>query len=214
MVMPRNNDFITTDYYHSSISFEQLQAVHRVLAKRTNTRIRRLKTAKMTTKEGFLIDVAAGKFITSALEEQGRRFFSESKTYLGKEKQGSLAERRQTILSEIGEMQRFLTMKSSTPGGWSAIEKKRIATFTGKGLGEAAKDPEFYKFLNSMTYENLMKWADSGQVQKLWQLKELQIKDSDKVQELFEEYSKKKDQTWQGLLDYLKVKELPDSENV
>ena len=212
--MPRNNDFVTTDYYHSSISFEQLQAVHRVLAKRTNTRIRRLKTARMTTKEGFLIEVGAGKFITSALEERGRAFFSESKTYLGKEKQGSLAERRQTILSEIGEMQRFLTMKSSTPGGWNAIEKKRIATFSAMGLGEAARNPEFYNFLNSMTYSNLMQWADSGRIQKLWQLKELQIKDADKVQELFEEYSKKPDQTWQGLLDFLGVEELKESENV
>lgn len=212
--MPRNNDFVTTDYYHSSISFEQLQAVHRILAKRTNTRIRRLKSAKMKTKEGFLIDIGAGQFITSALEERGRSFFSESKTYLSKDKQGTLAERRQTILSEIGEMQRFLSMKSSTPGGWNAIERKRIATFEAAGLGQAARDPRFYEFLNSLTYQNLMIWADSSRLQKLWQLKELQLQDPDKIQEMFEEYSKKPDQNWQGLLDYLGVEELEESANL
>ena len=139
-------EYRTLDVYAGGHTVEELQEIRRVLAKQANQRIVRLeRETSNITGEGFST-FGAVTDVYDYLGNKGRRRFSESKTGV---------KRSDELRREITVLQGFLGRKSSTVKGMREIEKKRLQTFKNKGI-QFASTKEFYEFLNSQTFKNLV----------------------------------------------------------
>lgn len=137
---------------------EELYKLRRKLAKRANQRLLRLErgTSKIT---GEKLSYGAYDIAQSYLKATGRTSGRFSEVLSPKDMSDGYVAR------EVMELQKFLSMKSSTVKGMREIEKKRVEAFESKGISkEMAEDPEFYKFLNSQTYELMSSLVDSDKI--------------------------------------------------
>lgn len=195
------NTFKPKDYGHwnvwkESYSVRELRNRRVQLAKAANTRLRRLE--KSTTISGkSMIDMPWFDTITGALEIQGRIRFSESynvdKTITG-------------IKNEITALETFLSMKSSTVGGFRQVEEQRVQSLVDAGLPEeVARHPNFYEFVSSETFaslvdtslssEDIMEFFETGQEEGLT---------VDEIIAEFEEFDRNSSAGWKGMLELLK----------
>lgn len=144
----QRKDYGTWDVWHKSYSLNELRRRRAQLAKVANSRLRALRRSKSYISGRPLIEQNQFDYIEFQLEEQGRKGFSETL------KAGGMSELK--IKTEIGQLEEFLAMQSSTVGGSRKIENKRVQTFIDKGIPEElAKSMEFYNFLRSETYHTL-----------------------------------------------------------
>lgn len=146
--------------FRGDLTRSDLLSLRRQLAKRANQRLVRLERATSNiTGENFASYGAAEK-AKLYLENRGRNRFTETLNV----KWNVTGIRR-----EIAELQNFLNAKSSTVQGQRDIERRRVETFqkgqwgdrykrtgqTGPGISFAS-NKEFYNFLNSSTFKELI----------------------------------------------------------
>lgn len=144
----QRKDYGTWDVWHKSYSLNELRRRRAQLAKVANSRLRALRRSKSYISGRPLIEQQQFDYIEFQLGEAGRKGFSETL------KAGGMSELK--IKTEIGQLEEFLAMESSTVGGSRKIENKRVQTFISKGVPEElAKSMDFYNFLRSETYYTL-----------------------------------------------------------
>lgn len=153
--------------YQESHSKDELKEIRRKLAKRANQRIVRLERATSNITGESYASYGAIDQVNYYLK--GKRRFSENLKY---------TDDVDLLKREINELQKFLESPSSLVSGQRAIEKKRQETFaSGKwGTGGAtgvslknANNKEFFNFLNSNTFHNLVsKGFTSEQIIELY----------------------------------------------
>lgn len=141
----KHPEYRTLDVYAHGRKTEDLYEIRRALAKQANQRIVRLERAKSAITGEAFNQFGAITDVYAYLGHRNRNRFSEVKT---------TAMTDAELRHEIVVLQGFLGRKSSTVSGMKAIEKKRIATFEGKGI-KFANTKEFYDFLNSKTFGEL-----------------------------------------------------------
>lgn len=144
----QRKDYGTWEVWQKSYTRRELESRRSQLAKATNSRIRRLESARSEISGERLIDARQFDITMQYLEDIGKRRFSESKNQKGRSDFD--------IKREITVLENFLAMQSSTVGGLRAVENKRVESFMAKGVPEeVATSKEFYDFLNSETFESL-----------------------------------------------------------
>ena len=164
--MPRNNLQYARDFnpYAKDVTLEELQKVRRQLAKVMNQRMVRLKNTKSPiTGESYTF--GAYDVMRDYLGNRDRNRFSEVI------KPSNMS--KSDIQKEIRVLQGFEEMKSSRIAGMHEIEADRINTFISeKGMSkEVVTNKEFYDFLNSATYDELMTGGfDSDKIQEEYNL--------------------------------------------
>lgn len=141
--------------YAKGVTIEELQRIHRQLAKVMNQRMVRLEQAKSpVTGESYTF--GAYEKMKDYLDAQGRNRFSELK-----DPHMSAAQ----LKKEIRVLQGFEESPSSRVAGMKAIEKKRLSTFKDKGLDPSTvSNKDFYDFLNGQTFERLSRIIDSDRI--------------------------------------------------
>lgn len=164
--MARNLNYAREfDPYAKGVSIEELQKVRRQLAKVMNQRMVRLENTKSPI-TGEAYDFGAYDLMEDYLEKQGRNRFSEVLRPTKTTDDGKEAWSKAELQREIKKLQRFEELKSSRISGMHEIEAARIKTFTTpdadkgrkKGLSaQVVSNKDFYDFLNSSTYEELIK---------------------------------------------------------
>lgn len=138
---------------------EQQQQVYNKLAKRANQRIRDIEN------KSKLHSHAADKAKMFLMDTYGRPTFKQTKNISGIE-----------LKENLRVLEDFFTSKSSTAKGIKATQKQRIDTLTEKitdtdnrkkfksMMKEATSKAQFFSFLNSRQYENLLSSLDSDQL--------------------------------------------------
>lgn len=163
-----SNNLELTDVYTAKLSESELRMIRKTLAKRANQRLVRLERAESTVTGEKFSSYGASEIAYDYIEqtrysdieknEPGKLRFSESFGY----DVGSAWD----LKREIVKLQTFLLSKSSTVAGQKEIEKKRIKTFESGDWGtdggapvqvKFATNKEFYAFLSSKTFDNLVK---------------------------------------------------------
>ena len=182
--------------YGKNVTIEELQRVRRQLAKVMNQRMKRLETNKSPiTGESYTF--GAYDLMTEYLREHGTS--GQKKRF--KEVLAPRDMDKKALQKEIRILQGFEELKSSQISGMHQIEKQRKETLTSdvKVDGqivrhalseETVSNKDFYDFLNSKTYSEL--------VEKI---------DSDKIVEMFDRTSTEgatKDDIVSALNDYIK----------
>lgn len=178
--------------YGKNVTIEELRRVRRQLAKVMNQRMVRLEQNKSPiTGESYTF--GAYNLMSDYLKKKDRNRFSE----VLKPKDMS----KKDLQKEIRTLQGFEELKSSQISGMHQIEKLRKETLTADVVvdgqivrhalnEETVSNKDFYDFLNSKTYSEL--------VEKI---------DSDKIVEMFDRTSTEgatKDQIVSALNDYIK----------
>lgn len=178
--------------YGKNVTIEEIQRVRRQLAKVMNQRMVRLEQNKSPI-TGEPYTFGAYDLMRDYLKKKDRNRFSE----VLKPKDMS----KRDLQKEIRELQGFEELKSSRISGMHQIEKLRKETLTSdvvvdgqivrRALSEeTVSNKDFYDFLNSKTYSEL--------VEKI---------DSDKIVETFDRASTEgatKDQIVSALNEYIK----------
>ena len=164
--MPRGNLQYARDFnpYAKDVTLEELQKVRRQLAKVMNQRIVRLRDTKSPI-TGEAYTFGAYDVMMDYLGNRDRNRFSEVL------KPSNMS--KSDIQKEIRVLQGFEDMKSSRVAGMHEIEAARINTFISeKGMSkEVVTNKEFYDFLNSATYDELMTGGfDSDKIQEEYNL--------------------------------------------
>lgn len=145
----KRKDYGTFDVWHKSYSQPELARRRAHLAKVANSRILGLERAKSHITGNALIEGHQYNIIMDYLESRGKRRFSESRTKKFTEHE---------LKMEITVLENFLEMKTSTVGGSRRAEEKTVTKFIEKGIPEdIASSKEFYDFLSSATFENLVR---------------------------------------------------------
>lgn len=150
----RNKFSINRELYTTPYNTEQLQEMRRKLAKRANQRMLTLE------RKGYdfgAIDIAKQYL---SYQKEGKKRFTERKNYLTDHME---------LKREISTLESFLEAPTSTIRGMKKIEAKRQATFESGNWGvryklsgepnkplHFASTKEFYNFLNSQTFSDLM----------------------------------------------------------
>lgn len=143
----KRKEYGTWNVWKTAYSRKELLERRATLAKAVNSRLRRLEGQKSISGRNVL-DYKQFDTIMEALDFKGRRRFSEAVN------QPSLS--LYALKNEIVLFESFLEMKSSTIGGLRRLEDKRVNSFIEKGVPESiASDPEFYRFLDSETFDDL-----------------------------------------------------------
>ena len=156
--MPRGNMEYARSFnpYARGVDIEELQRVRRQLAKVMNRRMQRLEQAKSPV-TGEAYTFGAYEKMSGYLQEHDRKRFSETLKANGMT--------AQELRREIRVLQGFEEMPSSTPGGMSRIESKRIKTLAEQGVSlKVAGSKSFYDFLNSKTFKEASQRFDSSDV--------------------------------------------------
>lgn len=202
-------------YRSNTLSVTDLQTMRRTLAKRANQRMVRLERGKSL--------VTGESFNFGAIEN--------ARAYLGKRKRFSekleLTTDLNQLRKEITVLQSFLNAKSSTIQGMREIERRRIKTFETGEWGQKwkqqgirqkpirfASTKEFYDFLNSGTFKNLIDAGfDSDQIVTMYQEAQTTAHLSDEevrnqLEKAVEEYRAKGNANLKDLLSRLKLKPL------
>lgn len=143
------------DPYSKGVTMEELKQIHRQLSKVMNQRMVRLEQTKSPiTGESYTF--GAYDQMRDYLSQKGRNRFSESwnpkmsKTQLQK---------------EVRVLQGFEAKVSSRVAGQKAIERQRIKTMEKEGLDPTVvSNKDFYDFLNSQTYQELIKSFNSEDI--------------------------------------------------
>lgn len=149
--------------YEKGVTVEELQKIHRQLAKVLNQRMVRLENTKSSI-TGEAYTFGAYDLMQDYLDRQGKKGdklrFTESLSAGGMSK----AE----LQKEIRKMQRFESFESSRVGGMKAIEARRAKSFTERSeegqtpiSAQTVSSKDFYDFLNSKTYEELSRMVSS-----------------------------------------------------
>lgn len=217
---------LAIDYWHEkNVTENDLIKVHKALAKRANQRLVRLeKAVSQVTGESF-DTFGAGDIAKQYLQNRGvkgkLRFTENAKSnYLLPTDKQTDAQKydRIGILKDIKVMQEFLLSPSSTVKGQKAIEKKRIQTFEtdiydedGELVRKAvhfADDKEFYDFLNSQTYKELIKTFNSETIVEVYDQARTEKKSHQEITDALEEYRQTTNQSVKGLRDTLGLKEI------
>lgn len=218
---------LALDYWHmKNITENELLEVHRKLAKRSNQRLVRLERAvSQVTGESydkFGAGDIAKEYLAGKGEKAGKklRFTENAKSaYLLPETEQTDNQKynRTEILKDIKKMQDFLLSKSSTVGGQKEIERKRLETFSQdkivngevvrKGL-EFADNKEFYDFLNSETYKELLKTFKSETLVEVYDQARGQKKTHEEITDALEDYRKQNNINVKGLRNTLGLKEI------
>lgn len=205
------------DVYRGRYSVPELQKIRRTLAKRANQRMVRLERARGITGEKFSEFGA----ITDAYE------------YLRTQKKGSkrFQESAKAITDindlrrEITILQGFLGRKTSLVSGIRQIENKRTQTFASGKWGTGYKwtgqekrqllfstTKEFYDFLNSQTFKDLIsRGFTSEQVIEIYDSAREKREHEEIMQELekaVREYKEKQNATLQDLIKRTGAKKL------
>lgn len=177
-VTSKGTSILTFNAYRESLTGAELQQIRRKLAKQANQRLVRLeRTTSKVTGESYASYGAAELAYEYTQKKYGGNRFKESLGTIGADDTARLRE-------EITRLQSFLSSKSSRVKGQKDIEKLRIKTFeSGQwGLTEEQKkqgatnrqlkfasNKEFYDFLNSNTFKELVgKGFDSEQLIELY----------------------------------------------
>lgn len=142
-------DYGKWDVYRQSYSRRELLERRTKLAKVANSRIRNLERATSEISGNKLFDAPWYNNVKSYLDTRERTRFSESK--YAKDLNDNALRR------EIVVLENFLNTKSSTVKGSREIEEKRIAKFMEKKVPEEiARSVDFYDFLVSETFEQIV----------------------------------------------------------
>jgi len=142
-----------------SMTEEQQQQVYNKLAKRANQRIRDIEN------KSKLHSHAADKAKMFLMDTYGRPTFKQTKNISGIE-----------LKENLRVLEDFFTSKSSTAKGIKATQKQRIETLTEKitdindkkkfksMMKDATSKAQFFTFLKSRQYQNLLHTVDSDQL--------------------------------------------------
>lgn len=199
------NRFVRSDYgkwdvwYRPKWTLEELQERRAALAKAANSRLRRLESANTLT-GNKISEMPWFDVVYDNLEVQGRKRFAEQKKVSGM----SLTR----LKNEITLLQDFLSMKSSTVGGYRRIEEERVEEFIKKGVPEElASSPDFYHFLVSETYENVVESSLSSEdiVDFIHRGVDMGL-NFKQIVEAFEEHEKDKGAGWKEMNERLKTR--------
>lgn len=151
--------------YEKGVTLEELQQIHRQLAKVLNQRMVRLENTKSPI-SGEEYTFGAYDVMQDYLKEQGR-YGRNGKSRFDERitpKQDGSPLTKGKLQREIKMMQKFEDMPSSQISGMHAIEAKRIETFINPnpektkrgGLSPTTiKSKDFYDFLNSATFQEI-----------------------------------------------------------
>lgn len=153
--------------YEKGVTVEELQKIHRQLAKVLNQRMVRLENTKSPI-TGEAYTFGAYDLMTDYLEQQGKKGTDERGPRFTESLSAGGMSKAQ-LQKEIRKMQRFESFESSRVGGMKAIEARRVKTFT-EPSDESTKKPiskktvttkDFYDFLNSKTFDEISKSISS-----------------------------------------------------
>ena len=186
--------------YEKGVTMDELQRVHRQLAKVLNQRMVRLENTKSPI-SGEAYTFGAYDVMQEYLKEKGRpvkdgrsRF---DERILPKSDGSPL--RKGQLQQEILKMQKFEAMPSSRVAGMKAIEKKRVETFLNPDPdikersplhAKTAKSKEFYDFLNSATYQEIASSLSSDIIVEEYDKAADRGVSPERIAEAFEEYRK------------------------
>ena len=144
------------DPYGKGVTVEELRAIRRQLSKVMNQRMVRLEQAKSpVTGESYTF----GSYdkMQDYLESKGRAPMKGTDIRRFSEVLDPGMSKRE-LQKEIRALQGFEEQVSSRVAGMKQIERQRIKTMIEAGLDpNTARSKDFYDFLNSKTYEELLK---------------------------------------------------------
>ena len=179
--------------YEKGVTLEELQQVHRQLAKVLNQRMVRLENTKSPI-TGEAYTFGAYDLMQDYLDRQGKKGdklrFTESLSAGGMSK----AE----LQKEIRKMQRFESFESSRVGGMKAIEARRAKSFTERSeegqtpiSAQTVSSKDFYDFLNSKTYEELSRMVSSDVLVEEYDRAAQRGVSREKIEKALQEYVEK-----------------------
>lgn len=176
------------DPYGKGVTVDDLRKIRRQLAKVMNQRMVRLEQAKSpVTGEGYTF----GSYdkMQDYLTAQGKAPIKGTDIRRFTEVLDPGMSRRQ-LQKEIRALQGFEEQVSSRVAGMKQIERQRIKTMTEAGLDpNTARSKDFYDFLNSKTYEELLKSFTSEDIIEEYDRKARKEKTSgEEIAESFRNY--------------------------
>lgn len=191
----RDDPLANFNAYNRANTLAELQEAHRIYAKRSNSRLLRLERTRSEITGESYADYGAAQIAYNYLEQQGgamaKMRFSESPNIKDIE----------MLKADITAMQTFLSYKSSTVAGQKDAEAKRVAKFASGNWGNntangksriaitQATNKEFYDFLGSKTYKDLLKQFTSEELIELYQtVHDETDKEEEEILEAFDEY--------------------------
>ena len=187
--------------YEKGVTMDELQRVHRQLAKVLNQRMVRLENTQSSI-SGEAYTFGAYDVMQDYLKEQGRQGKNGKSRFderIQPKSDGNPLKRGQ-LQKEILKMQKFEQMPSSRVAGMKAIEKKRIETFVNPDPDLNKRKPltkktvnmkEFYDFLNSATFTEIANSISSDVIVEEYDKAADRGVSPKKIAEAFEEYRKK-----------------------
>lgn len=144
------------DPYGKGVTVEDLRKIRRQLSKVMNQRMVRLEQAKSPV-TGEAYTFGSYDKMQDYLTAQGKAPMKGTDIRRFSETLDPGMSRRQ-LQKEIRALQGFEEHVSSRVAGMKQIERQRIKTMTESGLDpNTARSKDFYDFLNSKTYEELLK---------------------------------------------------------
>ena len=176
------------DPYGKGVTIDDLRKIRRQLAKVMNQRMVRLENAKSpVTGEGYTF----GSYdkMQDYLTAQGKAPIKGTDIRRFTETLDPGMSRRQ-LQKEIRALQGFEEQVSSRVAGMKQIERQRIKTMSEAGLDpNTARSKDFYDFLNSKTYEELLKSFTSEDIIEEYDRKARKEKTSgEEIAESFRNY--------------------------
>ena len=191
----KNPDYLTFNPYTDVKTEEQLEQIRRSLAKQANQRLVRLERATSPITGESYGSYGSAEIIKDYLRAQKKelqdagvktgqklRFRERADAFRGAD------DSYNKLRQEIFTLQSFLSSSSSTVRGQKTAEQKRIETFESGVKIEVSYDAEgrrietpvsrpvvhfsgnkdFYDFLNSSTYKNLLGTFTSEEMIEIW----------------------------------------------
>ena len=144
------------DPYVKGVTMEDLKKIRRQLSKVMNQRMVRLENTKSKI-SGEAYTFGSYEKMQDYLTQKGKAPIKGTDIRRFSEVLDPGMSRRE-LQKEIRALQGFEEQVSSRVGGMKQIEKQRIKTMTEQGLDPStARSKDFYDFLNSKTYEELLK---------------------------------------------------------
>lgn len=177
------------DPYAKGVTMDELKRIRRQLAKVMNQRQVRLENATSPV-TGEAYTFGAYEKMQDYLTKQGRAPIKGTEKRRFAEALDPGMSRRQ-LQKEIRVLQGFEDMASSRIAGMKSIEKKRQETFKAEGLDPSTyKSKDFYDFLNSETYNELLKTFTSEDIIEEYDKRALRNRREKKSSDIAEEFQK------------------------
>lgn len=190
----KRKEYGSWEVFKNSYSRAELEQRRRRLAKVANSRILGLERAVDSITGQSPLENQWFSVTLEYLSAQGRRRFSEAS---GRH----LSDFR--LKREIVVLENFLKMKTSTIGGYRAVQNKRIQNMLDKGVPmDIATNPEFYDFLNSETFRHLEETTeDSETLVEIFSREEVSVLSLDEILKTFRAHEKSSGETYEDLID-------------